>query len=171
MGSDDWASQAGLSSSLKLSHLAGIVVFLAVFIPSLIAALDALRIESISGPATNMLNMVVAIVPSLVAAALILLVTWVVARFVAGLICSLLAALGIDGWPEQVGLGQVFKRTPITAVAGRLFVFFAMLFAAVEAARLLGFEQFGYNLYTVWCQRVAGQRHFDGRLLVVQPGF
>ena len=143
MGSDDWASQAGLSSSLKLSHLAGIVVFLAVFIPSLIAALDALRIESISGPATNMLNMVVAIVPSLVAAALILLVTWVVARFVAGLICSLLAALGIDGWPEQVGLGQVFKRTPITAVAGRLFVFFAMLFAAVEAARLLGFEQFG----------------------------
>ena len=60
MGSDDWASQAGLSSSLKLSHLAGIVAFLAVFIPSLIAALDALRIESISGPATNMLNMVVA---------------------------------------------------------------------------------------------------------------
>jgi hypothetical protein len=105
--------------SLKLSHLGGIVVFLAVFIPSLIAALDALCIESISGPATNMLNMVVAFVPSLVAAALIVLVTWVIARFAAGLISSLLAALDMDDRPEQIGLGQgqVLKRTPITALA------------------------------------------------------
>ena len=151
MGTDDWASKAGLGNSLKLSHLGGIVVFLAVFIPSLIAALDALRIASISGPATNMLNMVVATVPSLVAAALILLVTWVIARFAGGLISSLLAAFGIDGWPEQIGLGQVLKRTPISAMAGRLLVFFAMLFASVEAARQLGFEQFG-ELVTTFIQ-------------------
>jgi hypothetical protein len=145
--------------SLKLSHLGGIVVFIAVFIPSLIAALDALCIESISGPATNMLNMVVAFVPSLVAAALIVLVTWVIARFAAGLISSLLAALDMDDRPEQIGLGQgqVLKRTPITAMAGRLLVFFAILFAAVEAAGQLGFSRLvswfqpAYSLVATCC--------------------
>ena len=143
MGADQWATEAGLGNAFKVSRLGGVVVFLAVFVPSLIAALDALRIESVSGPATEMLNLIVSSVPHVIAAVLILLVTWVVARFAAGLVASLLSALGVDTWPEKIGLAHATKTTPASKMVGRLLVFFAMLLASVEAARQLGFNQFG----------------------------
>lgn len=143
MGADQWAAKAGVGDALKVSRLGGVVVFLAVFVPSLIAALDALHIDAISGPAVNMLNLIVGSLPHIIAASLILLVTWVVARFSADLVSSLLAALGVNTWPEKIGLGHATKRTPASQMVGRLLVFFAMLLASVEAARQLGFEQFG----------------------------
>ena len=68
---------------MKLSRLAGTIVFILVLVPSLIAALDALQIDAVSRPATMMLGQMLDAVPHIIAAAVILLVTWYVARFVA----------------------------------------------------------------------------------------
>ena len=54
-GVDQIGNKAGLASTVQLSSLAGLLVFIVVFVPALIAALDALRIEAISRPATEML--------------------------------------------------------------------------------------------------------------------
>ena len=50
------ARSVGLGDSADLPRLAGMVVFFAIFVPALIAALDALRIESVAGPARLMLS-------------------------------------------------------------------------------------------------------------------
>ncbi|HUK03749.1 MAG TPA: mechanosensitive ion channel, partial [Burkholderiales bacterium] len=73
-GADKMGSQIGLAEAVKLSRLAGTIVFILVFVPTLIAALDALKVEAISRPATEMLEQLLAAVPNLVAAALILVV-------------------------------------------------------------------------------------------------
>jgi hypothetical protein len=52
-----------------------------VFVPALIAALDVLSLEAISRPADDMLGKFLAAVPNIVAAALILGVTYYVAKF------------------------------------------------------------------------------------------
>jgi hypothetical protein len=140
-GIDQLGNKVGLSDTVKLSGVIGTLVFVAVFLPSLIAALDALKIEAISRPATDMLSMMLEAVPHIIAAALILVVTWLVASFASKLLASLLAALGFDTLPQRVGMAHAFENTTASQFVGRIALFFAMLFATVEAASQLGFSQ------------------------------
>ncbi len=140
-GIDRLGSRAGLAETVQLSSVIGMLVFIAVFLPSLIAALDALKIEAISRPATDMLSSLMQAVPNIVAAGLILVVTWLVASFASQLLASLLAALGFDTLPARVQLAHAFEKTSASRMVGRVVLFFAMLFATVEAAAQLGFHQ------------------------------
>jgi hypothetical protein len=141
-GTDKLSQQVGLEDSVKLSRLAGTLVFILVLVPSLIAALDALKIDAISRPATQMLSTMLDAVPHLIAAAVILLVTWVVARFASGLLARLLESAGFDSLPQRLGIGSALPGpTRPSALAQWAVMFFAMLFAVVEAADQLGFGQ------------------------------
>ena len=142
VGVDRLGADVGLSSQVQISRLVGMIVFIFVFIPALIAALDALQIESISAPATEMLSMILEAVPNLLAAAVILVITWYVAKFGADIVSRLLSGLGFDTLPERLGLKQAFKGslTP-SGIVAFVIIFFAMLFAIVEAANRLGFGQ------------------------------
>lgn len=139
-GADKLGESAGLKDAVELSRLGGLLVFILVFVPALIAALDALQIAAISGPATHMLNEVLGAIPNIFAAVLILSITWYVARFAAGLLGRLLDNVGADALPAKMGLGEVFVDGLAPSVlAPRVVVFFAMLSATVEAAHRLDF--------------------------------
>ncbi len=142
-GSDKFGQRSGLNESVKISRVVGLLVFLVVFLPALIAAFDALKIAAIAKPATDMLALMLAAVPRIIAAALILVVSWLVASFATGLLAKLLAAIGCDSLPRRVGLAQAFDKTSASVFIGRVALFFAMLFAAVEAANQLGFARAG----------------------------
>ncbi|EDT05072.1 Conserved TM helix repeat-containing protein [Burkholderia ambifaria IOP40-10] len=141
-GVEHLASNAGSPTPVDLPKLAGTLVYLFVFVPTLIAALNALGIEAISRPAIGMLNQFLSAVPDIVAAMMILIVTLYVSRFIATLMLKILVAAGADGLPATLGLKRVFVGIlqPSKLVA-RLIVFFAMLFATIEAANRLGFTQ------------------------------
>lgn len=140
-GIDKLGATAGAAPSVKLSKVAGLLVFVLVFVPSLIAALDALKVDAISRPATNMLDQFLSAVPNILAAVAILVITWFVASFVSKLLASLLASLGFDTFPSRIGMAKPFETTPASTVVGRLVFFFAMLFATVSASDVLGFQQ------------------------------
>jgi Conserved TM helix len=141
-GTDRINAQIGLEHSVRLSALAGNLAFIFVFIPSAIAALDALGIEAISRPATAMLTQVLSAVPHVMAAVVILLLTWYLSRFAAGLVSSLLENAGVDSIAQKMGLKQVSSGSARPSrLASGLLVFFAMLFAVSEAADQLGFSQ------------------------------
>ena len=173
-GTDRMSERVGLDPSVKLSRLAGTLVFLLVLVPSLIAALDALKIEAVSGPATMMLGKLLDAVPHILAAAIILVLTWYVARFAAALLSKLLDNAGVDGLPERVGLTHVFSGTTRpSALAHWAVMFFAMLFAVVEASDQLGFSQVR-DVVTTFIgfagEIVLGGADPGGRLLAGQPG-
>jgi hypothetical protein len=142
-GADKLGARAGLADSVRVSRLAGTVVFIFVFIPSLIHALDALKIDAISRPATDMLAKFLAAVPNIIAAAMILVITWYVAKFASSLLARLLASLGVDALPDKLGFkgALVSERFKPSGLVGALILFFAMLFATVEAANRLEFTQ------------------------------
>lgn len=147
-GVDQVGAKAGLANTVQLSRLAGLLVFILVFVPSLIAALDALKIEAISGPATEMLAMLMESVPRIVAAGLILAITWMVASFASRLLTSLLASVGLDTVPAKIGMAHAFEKTPPSTLIGRIALAFAMLFATVEAGNQLGFHRFADMIST-----------------------
>jgi hypothetical protein len=165
-GVDRFSQDHEDTKGISLSELGGTLAFILVIVPTLIAALDALRIEAISAPLTGMLDVFLQAVPNVLAAAAILLIAWFLGRFVAGLVTRLLANLGFDRIPERIGLGHAFASnsaatttgapapsagnvtttatadtggTSLSDLAGHLALFFIMLFATVEAAALLGF--------------------------------
>jgi hypothetical protein len=140
-GADKVGGSVGLGEEVRVSRLVGMIVFILVFIPALIAALDALRVEAISQPAVDMLRLILESVPNILAAAVILVITWYVARFASDILGRLLAGVGLDALPRKIGISNAFKETPPSVIVGRVVLFFAMLFATVEAANRLGFTQ------------------------------
>jgi hypothetical protein len=141
-GADRLGERAGLRGTTTLSGLLGLIVYIFVFVPALVAALNALKIEAISAPATEMLGTFMGALPNLFGAALILAVAWFVSSFIANLVSNLLGGMGFDQLPERLGLGQAFRtETTPSQLVGKIVVFFVMLFALVEAANRLGFGQ------------------------------
>lgn len=135
------AAKAGISDQTKLSSMAGMLVFLVVIIPFLIAALDALQIEAVSRPATNMLDQIMAAIPNVIAAAMILGVTYFVAKFVGNIVSGLLENTGINQLPSKMGLQDALGEYKVSSFVGTLIVFFAVLFASIEAANRLEFDR------------------------------
>lgn len=136
-----FARSVGLSEATDLPRLVGTIVFLVIFVPTLISALDALQVEAISEPATHMLGELVAALPEMLAAALILAVTWYVARFVAALVTNVLEGAGIDRLAVRMRLQPMLGSMRLSQLVGRLLLFFAMLLAIAEAANRLHFVQ------------------------------
>jgi hypothetical protein len=126
----------------KLSGLIGTVVHALIMIQVVIAALDALAIESISRPATAMLTTIWNSIPNFVGAIVVLGVSYYIGRWISQLVTELLAGIGFDKVLSWLGLGQALgedKRTP-SEIIGTIVLVGIMLFATVEAASLLGFE-------------------------------
>ncbi|WP_201529052.1 mechanosensitive ion channel [Psychrobacter frigidicola] len=134
------ASKAGLSEKNSLPNIAGSLAFLVVIIPTIIAALNALKIEVIARPATNMLNKIMEALPNIFMAAAILIVTYYVIRMVANIIKGLIENTEINQLPAKVGLQETMGDKQISDLVGYAITFFAMLFASIAAADLLGFE-------------------------------
>lgn len=141
-GTDRLGEQVGMRGTMSLSHLIGLVAYILILVPAVIAALQALQIEVITGPATEMLNHMMAAIPDIFAAAIILGIAFAIARLVSHLIGTLLGGLGFDALPAKLGLGQAFNgETTPSSMVGKVLAFFIMLFAVVEASSQLGFEQ------------------------------
>ncbi|MFZ2844873.1 mechanosensitive ion channel, partial [Psychrobacter sp.] len=134
------ASKAGLSEQNSLPNIAGSLAFLVVIIPTIIAALNALQIDVIARPATNMLNKIMEALPNIFMAVAILVVTFYVVRMVANIIKGLLENTQVNQLPAKVGLQQTMGNKRVSDLVGYAIIFFAMLFASIAAADLLGFE-------------------------------
>lgn len=162
VGTDQFAERAGLERMLgeyRLSQMIGLVLYVLILIPVLIGALNALQLEAITTPASNMLATMLGMVPDLVGAGLIVFVAYAIGRVVATLVSRLLAGIGFDAVLVRLGLAQEqaagLPTSPSSLVGTLLFVA-VMLFASVEAADTLGLEQLADLIagFTVWAGHI-----------------
>jgi hypothetical protein len=145
IGTDRLSDQVGLSNALgeqKLSGLVGLVLYIIILIPVLIASLNALALEAITQPASEMLNTFLSALPLVFAAALVLVIAYFVGRVVSSLASGLLAGVGFNKVLVKLGIGSEAEEGESTPaeIAGYLVLVAIMLFATVEAVGLLGFD-------------------------------
>lgn len=96
---DRWVEKAGLTratGSTGVSTALGTLVFVLILIPITIAALEQLGIETLTVPAVAVLSTVLAAIPHVLAAAIVLALGWLIGRWVAKLIERVLPATGFD---------------------------------------------------------------------------
>lgn len=137
----DTATTPPTASSMSLSGVIGLLVYILILIPVAIAALDALNLEAISQPAIEMLNAILLAIPAIFAAGILLVLAYFLARFIGDLATRLLNGIGLDRFLNQMGVTRVLPegRQP-SEIIGTLIMIAIMLFAATEAADLLGFD-------------------------------
>ncbi len=141
---DDWADRAGLVSltgQSGISGFAGALVFTLLIIPISVAALDTLNIQAVSGPAKQMLQSFLDALPNIFAAAIVLLLAFVIGRFASEALTKLLPTLGLDKVGNRIGLTQdVLGGTSLSRVASIIAFAAIMIFGVVEATKLLDFK-------------------------------
>jgi len=142
-GADSLSERIGLAQLLgdkKLSGFLGLLIYILILFPVLVAALNALQLDAITQPTSNMLNVILEAIPSIFAAAIIVIVACLVGRVVKGLIASLLAGAGFNSIMERLGLGKAEegKRTA-SEIVGYLVMVAIILVAVTAAFNLLEF--------------------------------
>ena len=129
------------NEDIKISKFGSAFIFGAILLPIVVAALGVLNIPAISDPATAMITKLMASVPNIIGAGIILLVAYFVAKFVVFMLTGLLEAANINDLPSKIGLTGVFTEsfTPMKLIGGAI-MFFSMLTASTAAVNTLGID-------------------------------
>lgn len=142
-GLDSFADRIGISKYMggkSVSGLLGLITFVVVLIPVVTAALDALKLASLTAPLTSMMNQVLSAIPSYFAAVAVLVITYIVARWLLDIAVEILSGIGLNAVPGVLGLShkeEIGGRT-LARWVGDLSLFIVMLLAAVQAAEIIG---------------------------------
>ncbi len=126
---------AAVSGRTSISRTVGMLVFYAVMIPITIMALDALRIQVISGPATEMLQTIFDALPRIVAAVVLLGIGYILGKLAKQFIEQLLPSAGFDRSVSALGLTT--ESTTPSRTVGTVVMIAILLFFAIKAAELL----------------------------------
>ena len=138
---DTQIAQRTGNADIKISNFGSAFIFGGILLPLIVAALGVLNIPAISDPASAMIQKLMAAVPDIIGAGVILLVTYFVAKFVVYMLSGLLEGANINAMPAKLGINGVFTDsfTPIKLI-GTSIMFFSMLSAATAAVGVLGID-------------------------------
>ncbi len=156
---DEQLAERTGNTDIKVSGFGKAFVFAIILLPIIVAALGVLSIPAISNPATAMIQKLMAAVPNIVGAGIILLVTYLVVKFVVYVLSALLEGMNVNALPEKLGIQNLFSESfTLTRLVGFAIMFFAMLAASTAAVNLLGID--------IISEIFAGVLEFGGGILV-----
>ncbi len=107
-----------------------------LFFPAL---LEWLGISVLLAPVQNLVSQVVGFLPKLLAAAVILIVGWFVARILQRIVTNLLVAVGTDRFAERIGASNVIGQNSLSQVIGvivHIMILIPVIIAALNALQV-----------------------------------
>jgi hypothetical protein len=140
---DGWLARARIgevtgapdAGALTMSKVIGLVVFVSIMLLVATAALEALQLDSLSGPLVSILDAVAYFLPRLVLAGLVIVVAFFLGRWARSVAEQLLVSLGVDH--ALRGSGIVPAGVSGAKIIGTIILTAIMLFAAIAAVEVL----------------------------------
>ena len=142
-GVDGFAERFGfgkMEGTKRVSEIVGAIAFFFVIIPIVVAAVDSLQIEAISGPVKATLEQLLAAIPLVLVAIVVVGIGYFVAKAVRGLVESFLSGVGFDALPSKLGLSflQPKEGQPnLSSIAGTVIMAVILLLTAEQALATL----------------------------------
>jgi hypothetical protein len=152
------------SEGVNISKIVKQVVFILIFIPILIVALDTLNMKAISEPATEMLGSFLNAIPKIIAAGILLAVFYIAGKYIVSILVDLLRNFGLDNFSQQLGVSSVIGGASISKMIGNVVLFFIIFTGLITAANKLEMGQVQVILRDVF--DIAG-RVFFGLIILV----
>ena len=162
---------SGLATSSKPTNIPKIiksVVYVLIFVPILISALDALKIKAISEPATDMFNTFLAAIPNLLAAGILMAVFYFVGSFISKFAKDFLSNMGVDAMLQKSSFGGNLQGVSLSSICGKILFFFILMIGAIAAVDKLDIPSFGLVLNQVL---TIASKVFFGVVIMVAGGF
>lgn len=125
------------------------LVFIIIFVPILIQAIDLLNLDAIASPAKSMLTTFIDTIPNIIAAVIIIGLFFFVGRYVTSLLKDLLRSIGTDDFVEKLGMGDALGTQKPSCLIGNIAFFFVMfigIVTGVEKLQLLELSNILRNL-------------------------
>ncbi|MBN1427094.1 MAG: mechanosensitive ion channel [Anaerolineae bacterium] len=136
------SNQAGIAApdQVSISDTLGNVIYWFIFLLFLPAILGALNMQGLLEPVQGMVEQILAYLPNIFGAGLILLAGWFIARVVRQIVTNLLAASGADRLGERVGLKTALGAHTLSAVIGTIVYALILLPTVIAALNALQIE-------------------------------
>lgn len=139
---DEYLTKIGFENNgnITLSESFANIVYVLILIPIIIASLDALEIEAISRPATEMLNNVLVFLPKVAIATVILFVGKFIAELTMNLSEKILVSIGTDKLTENIfkeGTLKTDKDFSLSKVIAKVIKYIIIIFFLVEGLNIL----------------------------------
>ena len=129
------------TNQMSLAKSISDVLYALIWLLFLPAVLDALALQGLLTPINAMIGKILAFLPNLFAAAILLLVSYICGRILAQIISGVLTSFGVDSLLAKQGLTSTASgEYPPSRIAGMLVLFWVMLLAIMETANVLGFS-------------------------------
>jgi len=123
----------------KPSEIIAGITFYLVLLFVLPPFLEALKLTSVTQPLSEMWGKFTGIFPNLLAAAIIMIIGFLIAKIVREIIVNLLVGFGIDRGAERVGIDKTLGKLKISGMIGTIIyvlVLIPVLIAALDALNI-----------------------------------
>lgn len=147
---DRLAKNIGFKETDKLISFIQQIVFIAIFIPLLIQALNALHLEAITQPANNLLHRLLDAVPNIIGAILIITIFALGGKFLTAFLKDLMINLGTDKAADRLQISTMIgEGQSLSNIIGNVIYFFLVFFGVVSGVEMLGFERITHSLHNI----------------------
>ncbi|WP_079476690.1 mechanosensitive ion channel [Marinococcus halophilus] len=128
--------------NVSLSSLLANILFVLILLPIITTGIDALQIEAVSAPVSNMLNMILAAIPTIAVALILLAIGYLIAKVVVDLLYSLLKNAGVNSlYRKYIGeTSNAVTQVDAANIISQTVRVLILLFFVVEALNTLQFE-------------------------------
>lgn len=150
-------ARSSIARAVAMVFSALIIIFASI------AALEALEISSISGPATDMLNVVARAIPQVIGGVLLIGFFFFLGRWVKTLIETVLPSLGFDNWIASLNVMPAATRP--SRIIGSIAFIALLLTGLMQAAAWLGGDQISIMLFQI--TELGGKVIFGTVIIVV----
>jgi small-conductance mechanosensitive channel len=129
-----------LEAANKVNSISKAIFYfvLLLFLPGV---LGAVQMEGISEPFSNALSTILTFIPKLFAAALIVLIGWLIAKMVRDILTNFLKSTGVDNLGQRFGLIKNVEETSLSSMIGNIvfiFILIPTIITALEKLELKG---------------------------------
>lgn len=131
----------GISKGIDLVGVLKKVVFILIFVPLLIAALNILNMDAISRPATSILTQFFNAIPKVILATFILMIFVIGGKYLTNLIKDLLDNLNLDSISEKMYLNIMLDNVNLSKLISNGAYFFILAFGLLTVLEKLEFAQ------------------------------
>ena len=144
-----FAPKLNLPENINLVTILKKVVFIFIFIPLLISALNILNLTAVSEPATDMLQSFFEAIPKVLVATIIIIIFVVGGKFLSGLIKDLLDSLNLNEVLKSANLDGLLGKTNVEKLIANIVYAFIVLFGVITAIEKLEFSKLSEMMNTI----------------------
>ena len=131
-------------------------VFWLVFLLFLPAVLSALGITELALPLQGVLNEILGVIPNILAAGVVFLIGWFIARILFQVLSNLLKAVSTDQFGHRVGLSEEYSLSNMIARIVYIFVMLVTVIAALDKLNIAAISEPTTQMLTTIVDAIPG---------------